>query len=147
MGKNRHSKDRLFITQTEHKHDWGGKKDPTQHPIPKLTFGFCPLSLQPFKEAVCTLDGTVFDILNIIPYIKKYGRNPVNGKPLRVEELTKLNFTRDQDDNFICPVSKKVFTDSTKICAIRTTGYVYAASTVEELNKKPKYFFDLMTSM
>lgn len=26
MGKNRHSKDRLFITQTEHKYLYGGKK-------------------------------------------------------------------------------------------------------------------------
>lgn len=26
MGKNRHSKDRLFITQSEHKYLYGGKK-------------------------------------------------------------------------------------------------------------------------
>lgn len=26
MGKNRHSKDRLFVTQTEHKYLYGGKK-------------------------------------------------------------------------------------------------------------------------
>ncbi len=146
MGKHRHSKDRLFITQTEHKQEWGGKKDPTFNPIPRLSFGFCPLSLQPWRDPVCAPDGTTFDIMNIIPYLKRYGRNPVNGKPLKLDELTKLTAHRDADDNFICPVSKKVFTDSTKIVAIKTSGQVYAASTVDELNRKPKIFKDLLTS-
>ena len=146
MGKNRHSKDRLFITQTEHKTDWGGKKDPTFAPIPKLSFNYCPLSLQPFRDPVCAPDGTIFDIVNIVPYLKRFGRNPVNGAPLKVEELVRLHFSQDAEENYICPISKKVFTDSTKIVAIKTSGMVYAASTVEELNKKQKFFFDLMTS-
>lgn len=146
MGKHRHTKDRLFITQTEHQTEWGGKKDPSLYPVPKLAFNFCPLSFQPFKNPVCSPDGTIFDIVNIVPYLKKYHKNPVNGKPLKVDELTKLTFHRDKEGNFICPVSMKVFTESTKIAAIRTSGQVYAASTIEELNKKPKFFFDLMTS-
>lgn len=38
------------------------------------------LSLQPFEHPVCTPEGAVFDLLNIVPYLKKYGHNPVSGK-------------------------------------------------------------------
>ena len=38
------------------------------------------LSLQPFEHPVCTPEGAVFDLLNIIPYLKKYGHNPVSGQ-------------------------------------------------------------------
>lgn len=145
MGKHRHSKDRLFITMTEHKNEWGGKKDPTQAPIPRLSFNYCPLSLQPFSDPVCSPDGTVFDIVNIIPFVKRYHKNPVTGAPLKIDELIKLKYYQDEEGNYICPVSKKVFTDSTKIVAIKPSGVVYAASTVEELNRKAKFFCDLMT--
>lgn len=146
MGKHRHSKDRLFVTQTEHKEEWGGKKDPATSPLPKLSFNYCPLSLQPIKDPVCAPDGTMFDIVNIVPFLKEFGKNPVTGKPLKIEELIRLTIHRDNENNMICPVSMKVFTDATKIVAIKTSGQVYAASTVEELNRKPKFFFDLMTS-
>ena len=146
MGKHRHSKDRLFVTQTEHKEEWGGKKDPTTHPLPKLSFNYCPLSLQPIQDAVCTIDGHMFDIVNIVPFVKQCGKNPVTGKPLKLEDLIKLTIHKDNAGDMICPVSMKVFTDSTKIVAIKSSGQVYAASTVEELNKKPKFFYDLVTS-
>ena len=134
------------MTQTEHKEEWGGKKDPSTSPLPRLSFNFCPLSLQPIKDPVCTPDGTMFDILNIIPYIKQFGKNPVNGKLLKVDDLIKLQLFKDDQDNFICPVSRKIFTDASKIVAVKPSGVVYAGSTVEELNKKPKFFFDLVTS-
>lgn len=121
-------------------------KDPATTPLPKLSFNYCPLSLQPISDPVCTPDGTMFDIVNIVPFLKQFGKNPISGKPLKIDELTKLTIHRDKDDNMICPVSMKVFTDSTKIVAIKTSGQVYAASTVEELNRKPKFFFDLVTS-
>jgi len=63
MGKKRHSKDRLFITSTEHKYEWGGKKDATKAPVAKLPFYCCSLSLMPFEDPVCTKDGTIFDIV------------------------------------------------------------------------------------
>lgn|SRR3990167_1557785 len=145
MGKHRHTKDRLFVTQTEHQTEWGGKKAPAQAPLPRLSFGFCPLSLQPYSDPVCTPEGNVFDVVSLVPYVKKFGRNPVTGTPLRLDQIFKLKMSKDDDENYICPVSKKVLTDSTKIVAIRGSGVVYAASTVEELNKKPKFFCDLMT--
>lgn len=33
---------------------------------------------------VCTEDGTVFDITNIVPYVQKFGKHPVTGEPLKV---------------------------------------------------------------
>lgn len=42
-------------------------------------------------------------------------------------------------------MSFKPFTDFTHIVAVKTSGQVYAIDTVEELNKKPKYWKDLMT--
>lgn len=38
------------------------------------------LSLQPFEHPVCTPEGAIFDLLNIIPYLKKFGHNPVSGQ-------------------------------------------------------------------
>lgn len=43
MGKNRHSKDRLFITQTEHKYLYGGKKQEIRRAYKRASF--CPLPL------------------------------------------------------------------------------------------------------
>jgi peptidyl-prolyl cis-trans isomerase-like protein 2 len=107
MGKKRHSKDRMFITMSEHKEDWGGKKDAIKAPIAKLPFNSCSLSLLPFENPVCTKDGIIFDIVyshfnilsspssNIVPYLKKYKKNPVNGEPLKISDLIKLNFYKN----------------------------------------------------
>ena len=38
MGKHKHSKDRMFITASEMKNEWCGKKDPQHVPIAKLPF-------------------------------------------------------------------------------------------------------------
>lgn len=42
------------------------------------------------------------------------------------------------------PITNKVFTASTHIVAIKTTGNVYSYSAVEELNLRPKNFTDLI---
>lgn len=47
--------------------------------------------------------------------------------------------------NYMCPISMKDFTLTTKIVAIKTTGYVYSAAVVDELNKKHNNWTDLMT--
>jgi peptidyl-prolyl cis-trans isomerase-like protein 2 len=62
MGKHKHSKDRMFITYSEMKNEWCGKKDPVHTPIAKLPFDCCALSLMPFENPVCTDDGTIFDV-------------------------------------------------------------------------------------
>jgi hypothetical protein len=44
---------------------------------------------------VCTDDGTVYDIVNVVPYIKKHGKHPVTGAPLQLGDLIRLNFHKN----------------------------------------------------
>lgn len=96
----------MFLTATEWK-ELGGRREGSTKTYRPLPFDCCALSLQPFEvgEAghicqaacesegrahgaplcafvmqtpVCTPEGVIFDILNIIPYIQKVG----NGRPL-----------------------------------------------------------------
>ncbi|XP_021802875.1 peptidyl-prolyl cis-trans isomerase CYP65-like [Prunus avium] len=98
MGKKQHSKDRMFITNTEWATEWGGAKaKSTSTPFKRLPFNCCALTFTPFEDPVCTADGSVFDVLNIIPYIRKYGKHPVTGTPLKQEELIPLTFHKNAD--------------------------------------------------
>lgn len=80
MSKKRHSKDKMYITQSEYKLDWGGFKEKKQIPFTILPFYCCALSLQPFDNPVCTIEGHIFDIINIVPFIKNYKKNPLTGQ-------------------------------------------------------------------
>ncbi|RCH83141.1 Peptidyl-prolyl cis-trans isomerase cyp8 [Rhizopus stolonifer] len=144
--------DKLYITHSE----WSGEVGQhsasagiTGHKpslgFKRLPFYCCSLSLQPFEHPVCTPEGTVFDLINIIPYIKKYGTNPVTGEKLETKQLIKLNFFKNEKDEYYCPVTFKVFSSHTAIAAIKTTGNVFAYDTIEKLNIKPKHWRDLLT--
>lgn len=148
MGKKRHSQDKLWITYKELVQDWGGKSvDGNKHlPIKKLPFFCCSLGFMPFKDPVCLPDGTIFDIVNILPYIKKFKKNPVTGLPLKASDLIKLNFYKNHEGEYHCPVTYKVFTENTTIIAIKETGNVYSYEAYDELNKKQKNFKDLLTN-
>lgn len=79
-----------------------------------MPFYCCALSLAPFEDPVCTPEGHVFDILYIMPFIKKYQRNPVTGKPLKASELIKMYWTKSDNPNTVNeyqdPISYKIFT-------------------------------------
>ncbi|KAK5142533.1 hypothetical protein LTR04_002194, partial [Oleoguttula sp. CCFEE 6159] len=113
----------------------------------RLPFNFCAVSLQPFAHPVCTSAGTIFDLTNILPWLKKHGTNPIDGAPLKSSELIKLTFAKNDDDEYVDPVTYKVFTDNTHIVAIRhgTTANVFAWDTVERLNIKAKNWQDLVS--
>ena len=53
----------------------------------------------------------------------------MTGGPISVKELFPLNFHKNKDDEFYCPILHKVFTDHTAIVAIRTSGHVYSKVT------------------
>ncbi|KAK3898189.1 hypothetical protein C8A05DRAFT_38225 [Staphylotrichum tortipilum] len=140
--------------------------DGSAHPsFRRLPFNFCAASLQPFKNPVCTPDGTIFDVEVIGDWLEKQGSkgtNPVNGEPLDPKDLIRLNFARNADTaddtanrngaptdgkgDFIDPVTFKVFTDNTHIVAVRHGTYanVFAWDTVERMNIKPKMWRDLV---
>ena len=71
MGRNQHSKDRLFITATGGRWSTAAR---TRAPRPErvLPFDSCALSLQPYASPVCTADGVIFDAENILPFLKEH---------------------------------------------------------------------------
>ncbi|RIB09750.1 peptidyl-prolyl cis-trans isomerase-like 2 [Gigaspora rosea] len=111
----------------------------------RLPFNYCALSLQPFEHPVCSPDGTIFDLRNIYPYLKKHGVNPVTGEKLDPKSLIKLNFYKNANDEYHCPATLRVFNDHTHIVAIKTTGNVYAYEAIERLNIKVKNWTDLVS--
>ncbi|MCO5612751.1 hypothetical protein L7F22_067021 [Adiantum nelumboides] len=82
---------------------------------------------------------------NIVPYIQKYGKNPVTGTRIAVKDLIKLQFHKNSEGQYQCPVLHKVFTEYTHIVALKTTGNVFSYEAVKELNLKPKNWKDLLT--
>lgn len=60
------------------------------------------------KTPVCTKEGVIFDILNIMPYVRKHKRNPVTGDPLAPKDLVRLNISKNGDGKWHCPVTFKV---------------------------------------
>ncbi|XP_043713673.1 peptidyl-prolyl cis-trans isomerase CYP65 [Telopea speciosissima] len=146
MGKKQHSKDRMFITKTEWATEWGGAKSKLQStPFKRLPFYCCSLTFTPFENAVCTIDGSVFDVTNIIPYIRKYGKHPVTGAPLKLEDLIPLTFHKNSEGEYHCPVLNKVFTEFTHLVAVKTTGNVFCYEAIKELNLKTKNWKELLT--
>ncbi|CEG69871.1 Putative Peptidyl-prolyl cis-trans isomerase-like 2 [Rhizopus microsporus] len=144
--------DKLYITHSEwsgevgqHSASTGITGHKSSGGFKRLPFYCCSLSLQPFEHPVCTPEGIVFDLVNIIPYIKKYGTNPVTGEKLEAKNLIKLNFFKNDKDEYYCPVTYKVFSDHTAIAAIKTSGNVFAYDTIEKLNVKAKHWKDLLT--
>uniref|UniRef100_A0A667XJ55 RING-type E3 ubiquitin transferase n=1 Tax=Myripristis murdjan TaxID=586833 RepID=A0A667XJ55_9TELE len=111
----------------------------------RLPFDHCSLSLQPFEYPVCTPDGVVFDLLSIVPWIKRYGTNPISGEKLEAKSLIKLNFSKNNDGKYHCPVLYTVFTNNSHIVANKVTGNVFSYEAVEQLNIKTKSFKDLLT--
>ncbi|KAH6784740.1 plant U-box 49 [Perilla frutescens var. hirtella] len=146
MGKKQHSKDRMFITKTEWATEWGGAKSKELGtPFKRLPFYCCALTFTQFEVPVCTADGNVFDIMNIVPYINKYGRHPVTGAPLKKEDLIPLTFHKNGEGEYHCPVLNKVFTEFTHIVAVKTTGNVFCYEAIKELNIKTKNWKELLT--
>ncbi|QPH16866.1 Peptidyl-prolyl cis-trans isomerase cyp8 [Epichloe festucae Fl1] len=166
MGK---GTDKLYITHSEwsssdaYSASIGAKASSrngsSQAPFRRLPFNFCAASLQPFKNPVCTPDGTIFDVEVIGAWLDKHpNQNPVDGKELHKKDLIRLNFARnassdshgaglsDGKGDLIDPVTYKVFTDNTHIVAIRHGTYanVFAWETIERMNIKAKMWQDLV---
>ncbi|KAF1835538.1 hypothetical protein BDW02DRAFT_281205 [Decorospora gaudefroyi] len=112
----------------------------------RLPFNYCAASLQPFTDPVCTSSGTTFDLTHILTWLARHpDTNPVDGTPLKRADLITLNFTKNEDGEYVDPVTYKVFTDNTHIVALRNSGNVFAWDTVERLNIKAKNWQDLVS--
>lgn len=128
---------------------FGGKKEgETKGPgFKPLPFDCCAISLTAFEDPYCTEDGNVYDLVNIVPYLKKYKKDPISGKPLASKDLIQLHFHKNTHNEYHCPITFKVFNDFTHIVAIKTSGEVYCMEAIEELNIKAKNWTDLLTQV
>jgi hypothetical protein len=61
----------------------------------RLPFNCCAINFTPFEDPVCTDDGTVYDIVAVVPYVRKFGKHPVKGTPLSLGDLIHLNFHKN----------------------------------------------------
>lgn len=152
MGK---GTDKLYITHSE----WSssdsfgvsrgvnaGKASNTDTRFKRLPFNYCAVSLQPFTDPVCTSTGTIFDLTHILTWLSKHkDTNPVDGSPLKRSDLITLNFAKNEEGEYVDPVTYKVFTDNTHIIALKNTGNVFSWDTVERLNIKAKNWKDLVS--
>jgi len=59
--------------------------------------------------------------------------------------LIKLTLAKNEDGDYVDPVTFKILTDNTHIVALRNTGNVFSWDTVERLNIKGKLWRDLVT--
>ena len=146
MGKRQHQSDKMYITGKEWAAYFGGhKKTVNNSDFRRLPFFCCSISLQPVENPMITKEGHVFDLLNIVPWLKKYGTNPITGKKMEAKSLIKITFHKNADGKYHCPVLFKVFNDSTHIIAIATTGNVFCYDAVDQLNIKAKNWKELLT--
>ncbi|WVQ76076.1 peptidyl-prolyl cis-trans isomerase-like 2 [Cryptococcus sp. DSM 104548] len=154
-----HNSDKMYVTHSEHSagsHTASstGKRAATgKSEFQRLPFDCCALSLQPFKNPVAVVAepkegeaprADVFDLLNIVPYIRKYKTNPVSGKPLETSQLIKLNFFRNAEGNLHDPITYKVFSPHIHIVFLKNTGNVFDMSSLQLLAIKPKTWRDLV---
>ena len=149
MGKKQHQKDKLYLTTTEWKSEFGGykgvKQSGEESKFRRLPFYCCSLSFQPVENPLCTKEGVIFDIMNIVPFLKKYGISPVTGEKMSAKDLIRLNFHKNADGKYHCPITYQVFTPHTRIVAVRPTGNVYSKEAVDRLNLKTSHLRDLIT--
>ncbi|XP_003707279.1 RING-type E3 ubiquitin-protein ligase PPIL2 [Megachile rotundata] len=149
MGKRQHQKDKMYLTYTEWTTLYGGKKAGTSESsedanFRRLPYDHCCLTLQPFEHPYCDPHGNVFELEAILEYLKRYKHNPVTGKSLDPKSLIKLNFHKNAEGQYHCPVLFKLFTKYSHIVAIKTTGNVFSHEAVEQLNIKTRNWRDLV---
>jgi peptidyl-prolyl cis-trans isomerase-like protein 2 len=142
------NQDKLFVTATEHAAA-GGYKAPVQREFARLPYTCCCLSLSPWTNPVAAVASStshvyLFDLLQIVPYVRRHGAHPISGDPLTSKDLVKLQFHKNGEGAFACPATGKVFGEHTKLAAVRTTGHVYSYEALDTLCFGPRNLKDLV---
>lgn len=147
MGRKKYSQNRMYLTYKELVEIYGGKSNKNSEVKNfKMPFNFCNMSFCPTETPVCLKDGSVFELLNIIPYVKKYGKNPVNGENLSLNDLIMINFIKNKENEIICPITNKVLTPFSEVIAIKESGNVYSYEGYKKINLKENNFIDLLSN-
>jgi peptidyl-prolyl cis-trans isomerase-like protein 2 len=70
-----------YLTYTEWTTLYGGKRaGPETAGFRRLPFDHCCLCLQPFETPYCDNQGNIFELQEIVAYLKKFKTNPVTGE-------------------------------------------------------------------
>jgi peptidyl-prolyl cis-trans isomerase-like protein 2 len=87
----------------------------------------------------------VFDFENIVPFIVKHKSDPVTGDAVTSKDVTRLTMAKNADGVWHCPITCKIFTNTSHVVAIKTATqcHVYSYDAVQELNIKTRNFVDL----
>ena len=85
--------EKLFLSKDEHR-ELQGKKASGGAPKEVLPFDHCAMSLVPF-ETPCYLDGVVFDLAALLPYVIKHKKSPVSGERVTTKDILRLNMARE----------------------------------------------------
>ena len=144
MGKGRHASDRLYENSAEAGRFGAAAAAARHESVKALPFTHCALTLAPWETPMMAPDGVVFELTQIVPWLRKRGVHPVGGAPLAARDLVALKYARNADGECICPVTARTFTAHSRIAAVRTTGNVYAWEALQELCLGPKSFRDLL---
>uniref|UniRef100_A0A3B0MMN3 Peptidyl-prolyl cis-trans isomerase, putative n=1 Tax=Theileria annulata TaxID=5874 RepID=A0A3B0MMN3_THEAN len=132
--KHRHSKDKLYLLPSELALTQAPVR--SNRPSELVPLDSCFLTLNPFSNPFCTINGHIFDYDKIKEFITLYGKNPINSLPLSLDDLFPLHFTKDENGFFQCPLSLKRFTSNSHIVTVKPSGYVYSYNTLKEVAKK-----------
>ncbi|CAA7259947.1 unnamed protein product [Cyclocybe aegerita] len=136
---------KLYITHAEHAGLHGSHsssvgykaKAEAPHPGTRTPFDCCALSFQPFTHPVCARNsdgtGTVYDLVNIIPWLKQHNNtDPITKQQLQASDLITLHYSRKEASGEIHdPISFKPFSEHSHIVAIATTGNVFLAESIK----------------
>ncbi|KAF7320082.1 Cyclophilin-type peptidyl-prolyl cis-trans isomerase [Mycena kentingensis (nom. inval.)] len=133
---------KLYITHDEHQSgahssSVGYKKKVDAPALALVPYDSCAISLQPFSNPVCAPNadgtGTVFDLVNIIPWLKQHNNeHPITKAPLSHTDLITLHYSRKESSGELHdPISFKPFSQHSHIVAIRTTGNVFLAESIK----------------
>jgi peptidyl-prolyl cis-trans isomerase-like protein 2 len=71
------------------------------------------LAFVPFENPVATKQGHVFDLLNIVPYLRQHKKNPMTGERMSAKDLVHLKFHKNKSGKYMCPITYKEFNDNT----------------------------------
>ncbi|KAH9004333.1 cyclophilin-like protein [Lactarius hatsudake] len=136
---------KLYVTHAEHSGLFGQHtasssgfkaKPEGLNPAAVTPFDCCSLSFQPFSHPVCARNadgtGTVFDLTNIIPWLKQHNNtHPVTNEPLTPADLIPLHYERKVSGEYHDPISFKPFNEHSHIVTIATTGNVFLMESIK----------------
>lgn len=69
-------------------------------------------------------------VRNIVPYIRKYGKHPVTGVPLKQEDLIPLTFHKNAEGSFLLPTFSITFLVKSYYLHMSAKSLVYYLCTV-----------------